>query len=429
MRTSLLVLSLLLCLAWRPFGATPVERVIALSQATRGHLQDERILSKLSSALPDTTSKGGLEGCVARMLGKQVPERHLSVLRAKQAADISDGISRDALFFVRNGEGLYRYVVKAYVERQRFASELSASDLLGHLHLQQARVPALKAIGRAGEYSLLAYEYLPGEPVTTLIHRVGEERLIDRREEALGVAKRAVERIGGALAELHSAKMEITVERAPYFAEREEKILSRFLLALERQPGRLSPKRCEALFRSYQQALASRPSCHTYAHLECHMANWLFDAPSDQLSMIDLQTLHYSIGEGGRPLGSPWIDYLIVYFNLEGAGGLYGLTPSEVAVLQQAFHDSYMGATQVPPPTAEELTFQTLLYWMNIVRIFDQSAATDLPSLALQKRQMADWGLERLAQCLDHLVHDNSDGAGQQDREGEPSAGQHIVGL
>ncbi len=437
MRHLILLSALLLGLSWTPFGGSPLQKATTISRSTRGHLNDEATLYKLSTSLPDTTCKDGLDHCIARMLGKQMhlSERHLNVVRQKKAADIAEGIGKDALFFVKSSSGAYRYVVKAYSEGQRLASELSASDLLAQLQLKEARVPALSAIGRAstaeGHYSLLAYEYLPGEPVTRLMQRVSESRLPEDRTAALEVACLAMQRIGSALAELHSARVEVSSELAPYFASKEERILSGILPFLEGQPDKIgiSSRAFERLFRRQQQARSKVACCHTYAHLECHMANWLYEEKSDSLSMIDLQTLHYSVGEGGRPLASPWVDYLIVYFNLEGTGDLYRLTPAEIATLQQAFHTHYTEASKLPAPHPEELTFYSLLYWMNIIRIFDRQPSTDLPSLVAQKKEMVDWATRGLAECLENLIGDDPDSAHKEHREGEAAARQRVVGL
>ena len=404
--TLLVVGALLLCFSWSPFGAGPLERATSISLATRGHLDDPATLSKLSTSLPDTTRKAGLSECVSRMIEQQVRVRGLVVTKQGKALDINDGLAIDRIFFVKNRQGLNRYVVKAYQEEQRLACELSAFDLLAHLSLKGARVPSLAAIGRAsvpeGRYSLLAYEYLPGDPITDLFQRVGKAQGCQERRAAFAAAERALSAIGSSLAELHGAKVEISCEEAPYFVQKEEDRLAQFLAVAERRPWLIPMPKEEfiTLFRTLQQKRSEVARCHTYAHLDPHLGNWLYDEENDVLSMIDLQTLHYSVGEGGKPLASPWFDYLTVYFNTEGMGNLYSLTHSEIAQLQEAFQRSYLSASGLPSPQPEELVFYSLYYWMRIVKAFDKPSASDSPSVSHQKEQMAQWGACGLAKCL-----------------------------
>lgn len=240
---------------------------------------------------------------------------------------------------------------EAYRKRDGyFARALSGNDLMQSLNLTSAKIQDLLAVGRCQEngieYYLIAGFNVPGKTISEHLSNIfkfpkGSE---DRAKE-IAVVKRALEKLGAALAEIHSRQavpQKMNAEIISAFQRRADKKLKSYQNA-----GGDQVEKIKAVLDRQIAALAASDANLTYYHGSANLKKFFYEPSTDQLSMIDLYEASPSIGQNGEPLGlfsshdicSPIRDIYVETFQYEGQESNPELREELSKAFMQAYRD------------------------------------------------------------------------------------------
>src|SRR5690606_15641078 len=123
-----------------------------------------------------------------------------------------------------------------------------------------------------------------------------------------------------------------------------------------------------------------------------------FDDPEHGITLIDLSTLHRSIGAHGEGIGTPARDVANFHRLLSHYGRMFDLTDAEVARLEVAFLDAYRDArgAEIPVPALEFFAAHSAMY--QLVELPSRQ-----PSLEVSASELASQARSTIAQRRRHL--------------------------
>jgi hypothetical protein len=301
-------------------------------------------LQNLLSKLPQIgQSRDELATFAASRVGKnpnQVNLKNIKELKQEGAT----GVSGAPVFFLFDDQGQSIATVKLFPNLDEFARELSALKRFEQEGFEVIKSPQNLGVAQAGELGVLVSSVAPGAAIDDYLQRLGTATG-EHRSTEMERTTQAVTGNARALSELHSVRGGQVPQR----------FLERHINAVRDIEGKLSTIVREGnllnldeswLHEKIDQVVndaIANPGEASLIHGDAHPGNFFWDQPSEQLTAIDTPTMHYSMGEGGEPLGAPARDYGNFYQKLAHFGVNYGVSLAEVEQLQQAFADEYQG--------------------------------------------------------------------------------------
>jgi len=327
------------------FKAESVQRSLTSevdSLRSEGGQINPQALQNLLSKLPQIgQSRDELATFVASRVGKnpnQVNLRNIKELKQEGAT----GVSGAPVFFLFDDQGQSIATVKLFPNLNEFVRELSALKRFEQEGFEVIKSPQNLGVAKAGELGVLVSSVAPGAAIDDYLQRLGtatgENRSIEMER-----TMQAVKGNARALSELHSVRGGQVPQR---FLERHinavRDIEGKLSARIREVPGIEASWLHEQIDQVVLDAIAN-PGQASLVHGDAHPGNFFWDQPSEQLTAIDTPTMHYSMGEGGEPIGAPGRDYGNFYQKLAHFGVNYEVLPEEVEQLQQAFADEYHG--------------------------------------------------------------------------------------
>jgi hypothetical protein len=257
------------------------------------------------------------------------------------------GVSGAPVFLVRDESGAVTAVTKVFPDTVDFARDLSSLERLSSLDLSFDVAQPL-AVGMIhspeGLAGTVVYAVAPGKPIDDLISdtasATGEERV--RQVEDLSTA---VRQTAQALAELHTqpdgsggevGRLYLDNHRQALQARVESLLPHRELLL----KAGLDVDELHRRAMNTIEATRVHPGVSAYAHGDAHPGNFFWDKEKG-VTFIDTTTVHYSIGEDSRPIGSAERDLGNFEQWLTQWGREFGLSLDEVGRLRADFSEAY----------------------------------------------------------------------------------------
>jgi len=315
--------------------------------------------------------------------------------------DLTQGLSGDPLFFIRDRKGLLLFVVKAYVgEREtleNFSALMEGDALLSGLHLQSFSFPRLIAAVRLVKENmracLIAMEAAQGQTLNALI-----------KSHALSDALKAAALLGKALAELNSASAKQATHPSPFYVERNVRWLFEGLKDIASFPARfpLDLKVAIAPIFEILGEIQKAPSTLSFIHGDAHPGNVFYEEESGRLILTDFDRLTYSADKQKAPSGPAAFEFVFSRFSLKFSAVAHRLLPEETDTLDKAFVSAYKEGMQGLFPTQTALDYYTLLFWMRKIHLIAAAEPNLMPLMQEQVELQRIMALEELTKLLFH---------------------------
>lgn len=307
--------------------------------------------------------------------------------------DIGEGslFSTKPVFFVKDSKDALLYVVKAH---PLVTENVDAFFLLSTLQEQLARLPLKKS--KIIAPFVFEYYMVSGEAflLVGMAAAQGESlaKHLDRPPKS--EAERVMRKIAEAFADLH------TFKPSPAFSDQywalDRLILESFLKLMQENPSAFAfdPKKLKQKFSRLYESANLNPSFAGLIHGDPTIHNLIYDPAQDVVSMIDTTGMPFFEGFLAGPTAR---DYVFFLLSFKQIALLKGLSDEEIARLSEIFMESYAKYAPNAVPSAENIRYYTLIFWMRKLDLYMHLPSFDNPLTAKQIAQMQQLALEQLA--------------------------------
>lgn len=292
------------------------------------------------------------------------------------------GVSGDPVFTVRGSSGNIIAIAKGFLSMNDLVNEMRAQHLLETLGLRESMGAQGLAVGMCSivikektsgkemvvekRCFLMLQSFASGQGVDDYLAAVGTS---DDRAQAMEAAKAAVKQTAKALGELHLARASQTA--TPITCKQITAHLSQKLSILEnhaktlllpgidfkilKRPTITSSTPLRVFAEKLSHEFLSNPGKGSILHGDAHPGNFIYDATTNQLTMIDLPSSSTTYDGTNGLMTSAWDSQSFTYkiaLNTKN-----GMTLEEVKELEKTFKDAYqqaLGGT-LTTPEAEKL--------------------------------------------------------------------------
>ena len=334
-------------------------------------LPDERLADEVLESLPQIApALRALDRYVSVALGQDVELKEICETHLK-------GYSGAPVFFVypinrqsavqqvpgipsaEHGSGLLA-VVKLFTKGldNGIGHELSSLEWLLRRSEGNIITPTPIAVCRttwAGKLAgAITYEVARGTSLVQLMFKLGQTEPGEPRLHMLSMLKDGIRGAAGTLERLHTHKqvgqssagyLQWYYQKAP---ERAQKVMQgeEALRAAGIQVHRL-PERVDELITLSQEEIRIRPVT-AVVHGDAHPGQFFFDTATNRITMIDVSTLHCSLGEHGDARGAPERDVGHFIHMLHRTGEQVGLNNDEINECAEIFLKTYCQEGSMP---------------------------------------------------------------------------------
>ncbi|MCD4782603.1 MAG: hypothetical protein K8T10_02105 [Candidatus Eremiobacteraeota bacterium] len=273
------------------------------------------------------------------------------------------------LFLVRDSQGNLKYTVKIFhlsAPWNTFTKELSGLQLASTIHSKVFCFVSAQAVGKCrvdnNLYGLLATAPPAGESLAGLVSKISSTRQDSaERAEAFHNIQRAFGKLGAAFAELHNMRTEKKQGVHPAILKYGKELLCAKPLT-SRSYG-IDPMMLQKYFYSLANSASNTEIKRSYAHGDIILDNFIYDAKSDSLTMINLAFFSDSADQEGNPIQNAIFDYIGLIEQIEQFKNSPDITKKEYREIKEAFLSAYGS----PPAEGKGEEFFTLLYRLAIV--------------------------------------------------------------
>lgn len=242
-------------------------------------------------------------------------------------------------------------------DRWRHQHYLLAIAMFKTLGLKQSECPEIIGFERVGAgsemFDLVAIKPCPGKTL----------------QEHFPDGKRALERFGKALAELHASKLNKKGIVGGSYLEIDALWTERFSNLLQSKPDWLpeDEKKIAQRLREISAKIDPRTSLVGILHGDPIPTNILYDPTSDRLTFIDMEWMAQSFDASGNPIGSIAQDYSKARESLRSFGYLTGISQNVFHQWINIFSDAYRSLIGNVYPLESQLRYYSTLFWMREV--------------------------------------------------------------
>lgn len=282
--------------------------------------------------------------------------------------DLTEGLSGDPLFLVKDRNGKLLFVVKAFVDDrdtlENFAAIMTAHKLMESLEFNTFFcTPPIASIRLEREkmhITLIAFEAAQGQSVNSFL-----------KSHAIEIACKAVEAQGCALAELNSIHADQAEHLSIYYIEQATQCLKECLqdiVAFSDQFPLNIQKLSMALLEKWKKVLPA-PQPLGFIHGDAHPGNIFFDEKSNTLTLTDLDRLVYSIDAQSAPAGPIAFEFTFARLSLKFSAEAHHILSEDIVRLDEAFVRSYQKGIGNRFPSQDALDYYAALFWMRKVHL------------------------------------------------------------
>lgn len=313
--------------------------------------------------------------------------------------DLSEGLSGDPLYLIKNKEGRLLFIVKAFTGNrdtlQSFSAIMTASNFLYSLNLKQftfTQPIAFIHLKRDDAHAcLVAMEAAEGQSLISMIKSRSVENSL-----------KAAAKLGKALAELNCIQSPNAANFSPYYLEKELLWFTDCVKAISQDPNRFplnSTSLTESFFRKWKNVL-DMPSPFSYIHGDAHPGNVFFNAETGVLTLTDFDRLVYSIDPQKAPAGPSGFEFVFARQSLKFSATAHHFSPEEIEKLDEAFVKNYKEGMGNKFPSQEVLDYYTALFWMRKVYLFATAQKDLMPVMKEQAELQCKMALQNLNRIL-----------------------------
>ena len=329
---------------------------------------------KIENLLVDYTIDNDIKKTIKNFL-QQTLDQNLDNLTVQESfADTpQEGQSGDQIFFIRDKQDNLMFVVKVFSKpfdsEGNFRKELAGFGLLSKVDGNNFHLVTVRAIGKSvidGErYGMLAISSASGTNMQTLVIDIlrlpqgSPERL-----DALHTAQKGIKKLGAALAEFHQIHIQKDMPLDPAIFDRVHHDLSQIVGHLEQENHGIDIQVLQNYVAYLVQQMKKIKTTRSIIHGDAHLGNFLYDAKTDTISMVDYSELNRSVDREGNPVGHAAMDVMNM-LDIIAANKKFGLTEEDANILREAFIKGYGSL-----PTNLEQDFFVLISRLGFVEWF-----------------------------------------------------------
>ncbi len=208
-------------------------------------------------------------------------------------------------------------------------------------------------------------------------------------------AKKGIEKLGAALAEFHQIRTQKDMPLDSAIFERLYRDLNQVVGNLEQENSGIDIQALQNYVAYLVQQMKKIKLTRSIIHGDAHLGNFLYDAKTDTVSMVDYNELNRSVDGEGNPLGYAATDVMSM-LDVIGANKKFGLTQEEANVLSEAFIKGYGSL-----PTNLEQDFFGLLSRLSFVAWFWIAEKANPEQFANEKmRKVSIYMLDEIKKSL-----------------------------
>lgn len=299
--------------------------------------------------------------------------------------DVTEGLSKYPIFFVKNSEGELIFLVKAFIQSQDksqlLIGFLVGSDFIAALPLKESRAAVALAFNsyekNQEKVTLVAIQPAAGFSLNEHIRQLaqtpyGTTLRVNKFDQLLC----GIEKAGKALAELNHLRIKPSPGISPYFEARDEHWFQDYQQLNPRQQQ--IQKTFETLALDVKH---HHPSPVGYIHGDAHPGNLFYDKEKEVLTLTDFDRLIYSIDEHQVPRGPVAFEFVFASLSFLLAGRLHGLAEEESRKIEECFQQAYW--EKIPALDPQTLKYYRCLFWMRRLYLI----ATAAPDLSPKMQQ------------------------------------------
>lgn len=191
--------------------------------------------------------------------------------------------------------------------------ELSGHEAFKELNIQQLNVVNFEALGKytfdGSEYLLLGMSFAKGKEIREYLDEIYYAENPVEKLAAIEQAKRILRKLGEVIGEVHlkaAVKVTVTDEHKNAVVNHYHQAIDQAIEKYKSEEGGNS----EDLIKYFNQILAQYELENVYFsifHGDAHLANFLYDNGSDQLTIIDSVKAHLSIDPESCPISDNYV--------------------------------------------------------------------------------------------------------------------------
>jgi len=307
------------------------------------------VMKKIENLIVDYTQENEIKKTIKNFLYKTMGKKIAISDIKQQGGDPQGGLSGNPLFFIRDIEGNLVFVIKVFEKPfdayENFIKELSGFQIASTIKGEKFQLINLQAIGKAiidqKPYGLLAISPAPGVNIQDLLIKMFHQDYgTKQRAQAFGIFKKALEKLGIALSELHHIRTQRNKQIHASEIEYGRKQLKDMIKLLDQEKHGINPQELQKCFDFLVDQMKNIKVTRSMVHGDPHLGNFMYDSKGGTLFMIDLAELSRTLDQEGNPIRSAAPDYMGILdalaFNKQ-----FGLTEKEYKGLKDAFVNAY----------------------------------------------------------------------------------------
>ncbi|MFC1841486.1 phosphotransferase [Candidatus Dependentiae bacterium] len=336
---------------------------------------DTEFIKKIENLLVDYTTQNEIKKTIKNFLQKTVGQTidESNIQGHGTFGAPAKGLSGNPLFFIRNKQDSLMFVIKVFSKpfdpNENFIKEIAGFDIVSTMQGKNFHLISVKAIGKCNidgeKYGLLAFSPAVGANMQELVIKMLRmQKESKERANVLRIAKRALEKLGAALAEFHRIRTEKSVPLHPAVIKHARHHLKLTIDRLEHEDHGIEIQDLQNYFDNLAQRMKKIKTTRSIIHRDANLGNFLYDEKTDTLSMVDYNELYHTVDQEGNPIWHAAFDFMTV-LDIIATNKKYGLTEKEYNTLNKAFIKGYGSL-----PTSLEQEFFALVSHLNIAGWF-----------------------------------------------------------
>lgn len=363
---------------------------------------------KIETLLVDYTIDNDIKKTIKNFLQQTLDQELDTLIVQESSAEApQEGQSGDQLFFIRDKQDNLKFVVKVFSKpfdaEGNFIKELAGFGLTSKIHGKNFYLVAAKAVGKSSidgeKYGMLAISPANGTNMQTMV--IDIFRLLHgspERLNALHMAQKGIEKLGAALAEFHQIRTQKNMPLYTAIFERVQRELNQVIGHLEQENHGIDIQALQDYVASLVQQMKKIDTTRSFIHGDAHLGNFLYDAKTDTVYMVDYNELNRSVDREGNPVGHTAMDVMSI-LDIIAANKKFGLTQKEAMILSEAFIRGYGSL-----PSELEQDFFLLLFRLGFVEWFWTAEKSNPEQFSDEKiRKVSIYMLDEIKKSLEKL--------------------------
>lgn len=357
-------------------------------------------IKKIEELLIDYTTDNDIKKTIIKFLQKTIGQKFDDFNIKQIDSSPQKGLSGNKLFLIRDAKNDLKFVVKIFEKpfepnETGFLSELSGFQLASTIHGKNFNLISALAIGKCvinkNQYGLLVMSAANGISIADLMLKLMLYLEVRNHfefgsvfnteiKETFCLLKRAIEKLGIALAELHQIRKIDTKKSHPEAISKEEKFIKNAIEMLNKGNYGIDLNILKKYFESLLNRLKNIETTYSIIHGDTNFGNFIYDKKTDSLSLVDLASIGLSVDQNGNPIQNAASDSVGIVNEIETCLKT-GMPKEEFTEIRKTFIDAYGKV-----PTQLEQEFFALVDRLKFILFFITTERSNPKKLTALKR-------------------------------------------